>query len=373
MNDIDFDELDKAVSSLMGGVGPTKDKDEGEPKQKTLSISATLEPGQAPTYNKLDEAARSIGDETLVTSTETSVVPTIDDASLASAVPSIGEPAVTAPKPLLSESELQAPAKKRDALVTPRNDTGRFMDVMHSSSDMRTGSKDTAKPPLAQPEEKDATETEPLTAPTLEQPAEQLSEPEKASDAPAEPISPFLSDAKVEKRPLGTPLAVSATPAPAISAPSKPQESAKNEETSVPTEPIVEEAPEEIIAINSDAPKKQEETKDAQAMIGPTKIELQDDESRQLQAIESSEAMTLVASQPVAGVDNPNTTPAASVAIDQVSGGTSAIYDTQEYHQPLGHPAKKKSGWGLVVVIVVIIVLAAALGAAAYFILGLGV
>ncbi len=368
MNDIDFDELDKAVSNLMGGVGPTKDKDEAEPKQKTLSISATLEPGQAPTYNKLDEAARSIGDETLVTSTEASVVPTIDDASLASAIPSIGEPAVTTPKPLSSEP--QAPAKKRDALVTPRNDTGRFMDVMHSSSDMRIGSKDTVKPPLVQSEEKeDTAETESLAAPTPEQPTE----PEKSNDAPTEAISPFLSDAKVEKRPLGTPLAVSATPAPAISAPSEPQESAKNEKTPVPTEPIVEEAPEEIIAINSDAPKKQEETKDAQAMIDPTKIELQDDESRQLQAIESSEAMTLVASQPVAGVDNPSATPAASVAIDQVSGSTSAIYDTQEYHQPLGHPAKKKSGWGLVVVIIVIIVLAAALGAAAYFILGLGV
>ena len=57
-------------------------------------------------------------------------------------------------------------------------------------------------------------------------------------------------------------------------------ESAKMKNTST-TEPIVEEAPEEIIAINPDAPKKQEETKDAQAMIDPTKIELQYDESRQ--------------------------------------------------------------------------------------------
>ena len=38
-NDIDFDELDKAVSNLMGRSAPQKDKDEAEPKQKNTGVS----------------------------------------------------------------------------------------------------------------------------------------------------------------------------------------------------------------------------------------------------------------------------------------------------------------------------------------------
>lgn len=366
MNDIDFDELDKAVSNLMGGVDPAKEKDENEPKQKTLSISSTLEPGQSPTYNKLDEAARGIGDETLATGAEATVVSTIDDTSLGAAVPTIGEPAVTLPKPTTPEPV--TPAKKRDALVTPRNDTGRFMDVMHSSSDMRTGPKNDTLSPVPQTEGAEE-------ASVVVTPEQGVEQPEAAKEvpAPAEPLSPFLADTKVEKRPLGTPPAAPVTSEPTTTLPTEPQEPPKEEEATPEVESITEDAPEEIIAINSDVPKKQDDMKDAQEAIDPTKIELQDDESRQLQVIESSEAMTTTPSLQIANPDSADGGHTASVMVDQSGGSTGAIYDTQEYHQPLGHPTKKKSGWGLVVVIVVIIVLAAALGAAAYFILGLGV
>ena len=49
-----------------------------------------------------------------------------------------------------------------------------------------------------------------------------------------------------------------------------------------------------------------------------------------------------------------------------------AIYDVKDYHQALGHPAKQKSGWGVIILILVIIVACAVIGAAAYFILGAG-
>ena len=44
-----------------------------------------------------------------------------------------------------------------------------------------------------------------------------------------------------------------------------------------------------------------------------------------------------------------------------------AIYDTDTYHQPIAHPAKKKSGWMWVVWIVAILLLGAGGGAALYF------
>ena len=43
-----------------------------------------------------------------------------------------------------------------------------------------------------------------------------------------------------------------------------------------------------------------------------------------------------------------------------------AIFDTSTYHQPLAHPAKKKSGWIWVLVIVALIVIGAAAGAIAF-------
>jgi hypothetical protein len=49
---------------------------------------------------------------------------------------------------------------------------------------------------------------------------------------------------------------------------------------------------------------------------------------------------------------------------DKDNGG---IYDTDSYHQPLAHPAKKKSGWLWVLWIVIILIIGAGGGAALYF------
>ncbi len=60
-------------------------------------------------------------------------------------------------------------------------------------------------------------------------------------------------------------------------------------------------------------------------------------------------------------------------SVDEKSAATGDIYNVKGDHQALGHPVKQKSGWGIVLVIVLIIILCAGLGAAAYFILGIGV
>jgi hypothetical protein len=78
----------------------------------------------------------------------------------------------------------------------------------------------------------------------------------------------------------------------------------------------------------------------------------------------------------IVGVPDPetSTTGASSIARqykelpnsgDQSNG---AIYDVNDYHKPVAHPAKAKSGWLWIVIIIVIIVVCGA-GAAAFYLL----
>ncbi|MFZ1360765.1 MAG: hypothetical protein WAS27_01910, partial [Candidatus Saccharimonadales bacterium] len=131
MKDIDFDELDKAVNSLMGGV---KDESDG-PTAKTLSISTTLKEYEEPAYNKIQLAAERIGNEALVTDDEsTRAIHTIPASAgavdLQSAMSSVfGEGA--------GKGEVGMTTKNDLPKVLQRS-SGRFMDVMHPSSDMTT-------------------------------------------------------------------------------------------------------------------------------------------------------------------------------------------------------------------------------------------
>ena len=111
MKELDFDELDKAVSSLMGNV---KEKDV-DTRSKTLDVSTTLAPDETPAYSKLEQAAEKIDGETT----------------------DIGEQTVS----LSEEKPELTPALPANPVSTPKS--GRFMDVVHPSSDMRT------KPPVS--------------------------------------------------------------------------------------------------------------------------------------------------------------------------------------------------------------------------------
>jgi hypothetical protein len=398
MGDIDFDELDKAVNSLMGRV--PKDEDDA-PEQKTLSISDTLKPGEKPAYAKLEAVAKTIGNEATGVGEYKTNVEELKMNDLSRAMP------VLAPAP----DPVKTDVPQRESVKRPN--TGRFMDVVHPSSDMKSS---TSTPGLVVPE-REATvfseaapvqqptegsvastptsETNLEVASTLEPesvPQSELSpvvspEPEAtaALDAQPAPLTPFLPDAKVEKRPLGEPIVpkqvealpeltplgeVEAADATAVDeltpADKDALEAAKNAfDTSEVTE--VEKANDE---------QKPANPQDFTAVSTP--------EDQKLGAIESEAVaetlpLTEESVRKVESGDTGNVISRGSIpqqyeekskdenSTDEKGG----IYDVQDYHQPLAHPAKQKSGWGTVIIILVVILICVIAAGAAYYFLAM--
>lgn len=360
-SDIDFDELDKAVSSLMGNVTPER-VDEA-PKQKTLSISSTLKPGENPAYARLDEVAKSIGNETLVTDGERTVdvddvappvvaleavqpaVQPVDSVAAqnpaAAPTPQPTQAATTMPQPVAEIIPETVPAPI-PAPTVPRPATGRFMDVVHPSSVMRSNveSLDAALPvrPVSDAQANPSVSVQP------------------PSDTP---LTPFIPDAKVEKRPLG---GIGAIPSPF------------DDDTSTDAKDAIETPTTNVAtSINAELSDANKQNDDQPVLDASAFEQASPAESPEINAIESTEAVPESASQPetIAVVESGDTEHLKESHAAPNKEGT--IYDVANQTQPLAHPAKQKSGWGVVILIVVIIIVAAALGAAAYFILGLGV
>lgn len=236
MQDIDFDELDRAIST-------------------TLKPTPTPEPAVAP---------------------ETAPEPS----------PSI-EPVTTAP--------------------AARRSSGRFMDVVHPSSDMRSSS-------VANRSETRAETREEVSVPEMPEPV----------------TSPFLDDAKVEKRPLGA--FSDATPKPTVD---------------LSAELLLEAPDEELLEADNEAPE---------APVEEPASEVEDEPVPEVMPEEE-----IPSTFPTSITQQYKEQPSTS---DQPSG---AIFDTEAYHQPLTHPEKKKSGAMVILWILVLILVGAAAGAAFYF------
>ncbi len=387
-SDIDFDELDKAVASLMGKVGSETIDDE-EQKTKTLAINSTLKPDQTPKYDELEKTAEKIGDETVVTTDDMALPddinrlpdqmnlpaaeePTpavVEPASVLNPVTQIPEPA-SAPEPTPDIAEPVAPK----AAPAPRPNSGRFMDMVHPKADMRAAAP---APDLIVPSRTPAAARS-TAAPTSTHDSA-VSEAPEADRAPVNPLAdsaalatPFLPDAKVEKRPLGGTVSA-VTPL----SPTNEILSAAEEATATPDleseESVVETTP-----INGEGGKRAG-SGDAQHELNPADYEKESSTEQALAQIEITEEKAPEPPQTIETVESGDTENLKSGnkmtyqdAQKEMETGGSAIYDVKNYHQPLAHPKKQKSGWGVVLIVAIIIVLAAALGAAAYFILGLG-
>jgi nicotinate-nucleotide--dimethylbenzimidazole phosphoribosyltransferase len=351
MKDLDFDELDRAVNSLIGGSSVHATEPEVE---QAIDISAAVEQSTSqpvPSITSSPEPARVAAP----------VAP------------------VAAPQP--SAQPLAA-----------RRSTGRFMDVVHPSSDMRTATP-------AQPSQSrvgvtitpPATPT-PIVAPVvLPDPvvptvsaaqdwpdpldfhgyAEQ-SPTEKIDAVPVEPIvepsavavepvetstpleSPFLSDAKVEKRPLG------AFSDEATDTPVEQPIVAADPVAYAPLEPVLPPEPSSIPTPSSTSDTPTDTVPDtilpAELQNDLLTVEADEDTSHQQQPIVES-AAPVVASIAQQYTEQPSTG-------DQPTG---AIFDTEAYKKPLAHPKKKKSGWLMVLWIFVLLIIGAGVGAAVYF------
>lgn len=449
MKDIDFDELDKAVNSLMGGASSIKPD---QPDPKTLTITATLKENEVPEYKKLEQAAERIGSETLLVPVERTEVLSLDDIDQTA-----GQFASDTPVIELSSSALTtvSPDATPDAspMITKRP-AGRFMDVMHPSSDMKTAAtRSTTVAPsvassLALSSNAPTTGREGLTIASPVVPSESIVEPvfdtstvqvlaveqvPEWSDtantpesfaqnlaistieaevpsasvvtASANPvtfspppeqeplISPFLPDAKVAKRPLGGGLAtVDSVPENVTGEVLVQTAVEKDAQRALEITPEVsEEYFSDLMAIESGANVAME-IEDRSAIQ-------QDDQTQNSfeapQTIQDSIADSFVKPEPKTGefeqkqddttqiqptnvvepVVQSDIIPAGPQSIAQQyselpdSGDkeSGSIYDVNDYHKPVSHPAKTSSGWFWVAIIIGIIAICGGGAAAFYF------
>ena len=293
MSDIDFDELDRAVNSLISNA----------PSPETSSPVA--EPVLAPTQE-----------------------------------PSVAEPIVIS-QPVLAPAPIAAPAAPAggqptiNASLAGQRSSGRFMDVIHPSADMRSNP---AAPNVQRPNLTPMTPTMSMqsVAPAAQNNMVSFEEPK-----PLE--SPFIAGAKVEKRPLGA-FSGQAEPAPVELSPSG-----------------------EVIEKPVDAPEPPTNEEGFSSVLPE---ELQSD----LLKIESGNVATPeVVTEPEkpAFEKDPNT-PASIVqqykekeSKPEVRPGS--IYDTSVYHKAPSVDGKKKSGWLWVLWIVLLLAVGVGAGAVTYF------
>jgi len=413
MKDLDFDELDKAVNSLMTGTSGAKQPSQDESNadgEKTLDITPTLATDAAPSFEDLDKAVAKTTGAPVVSSSPA-------PAAATPAVPAVPLPAVDATPQPVSSSDAQAPLAARRG--------GRFMDVVHPSSDMKKtvipprpvsregvmiGRTAAAAPAPDVSVSDDTPQTEapvaietPATEPTAsnnEWPdplemadfkapaapqmtndnlaADLLAEADKAeheekTDGATPPLtSPFLSGAKVEKRPLG-----SAAPTYTEDTPTaeKEDKTVDDPDAQLPASPsdtpvqLPEELQGDLMAIEADTHMGVPKTDESHPV---TPVEALPEEKTEPEPVVAKEEKPKEkASEPA----SERTVPTGPVSIpqqyreepsttDQKAG---TIYDTDSYHKPLAHPAKKKPGWTWVIAIIVILIVGAGGGAALYF------
>lgn len=445
MKDIDFDELDKAVNSLMGGAASIKPED---PDPKTLTIATTLKDDEAPEYEKLEQAAERIGNETLLMPVERTEVLSLDDIDGVQSVEVTNASQNTA---TVEANQVQA------APAIVKRPAGRFMDVMHPSSDMKNSNKvsspvtvppsETATVPApnregialnpfnqppqhvetpiavessakdefsvtnaaVEPSVLSAAELSQLNAELEAQDEPKIDQPEPEFIATPQPIavvsvppqdplvSPFLPDAKVEKRPLGGGVQSNASEPESVDlvVGQVPLEESDAQRAPEVQTGVSAEYHSDLMAIESGAnvalePAGTIDTEDetnstydetvtqtqSLAQISPEPKYENPLETTTIPVVPGSEsAVEIQPTNIVEPVVQSDILPAGPQSIAQQyselpdSGDkeSGSIYDVNDYHKPVSHPAKTGSGWLWVVIIIVIIAICGGGAAAFYF------
>lgn len=374
MKELDFDELDRAVNSLMTNV-PNTPPPKKDDEVRTLNIESSLP-------------------ETTTSSMSSPTIP--------APAPTPAPAPVEIVTPTTPASEPVAPRTSAPALSVAARRGGRFMDVVHPSSDMKkpttvpsrqgvTIEPSSSLQPTDAPKESavapapetpttstpktesewpdplemadfDAKEDTKPAAVSLDEPKDEAVavDPTPSSKEPEAPLTtPFLADAKVEKRPLGTPTPVEEPDrAPVLTPESSQGSSVNNPDDQLPAlpkdvEPILPaELQGDLMAIEADTNAGIPKTEEGQPIENLPK---------------QKPMVTTVTSEPP--VSNGPTSIPQQYREEPSTGdqGNGAIYDTDTYHKPIEHPAKKKSGWMWVIWILVILVVGAGGGAALFF------
>lgn len=305
MSDLDFDELDRAVNSLISKAPTTDTTVKNDDKQDD-------------------------DDEQLITSD-------ID-----------------------VEEKVERPVLKS---LAGQRSSGRFMDVIHPSSDMRnTTTKPesttpfslsaTPKPPIQIPKPVSKPIIDDLTDKKSVEPDSEIEDIFKETKLPSASAleSPFIAGAKVEKRPLGAFSNDTKKPEIELSPTGEVTENTDKGSDEKPEKEVDDQLPEELqedlLKIESGSSNQAEE-----------KETEKDTEKDDIPEFEKD----LDLDKPVQIVQQyKENKPSA----DKKSG---AIYDTNVYHKAPELEEKKKSGWLWVLWIFLLIIVGVGAGVAAYF------
>ena len=170
-------------------------------------------------------------------------------------------------------------------------------------------------------------------------------------------MTPFLPDAKVEKRPLGggTPTTMTGYGAAVETSDSYPEDVEPIVETqSINSEKVIDNGSGDTQR-SLDASDFQQETSTEQTLTKIESVEATVEAQESIEKVESGDTENLRPGKRIYDANQPG---------DAAPGN--AIYDVNNYHQPLNHPSKQKSGWSTVIIIIVIIVVAALVAGGAY-------
>lgn len=295
MGDIDFEEIDRAVNSL---------------------IAKTPSDGIVPVDNTQPVA------EPVVTVTAS-------------------EPVVAVEQQLLTTPPANsAPAQP---LVSQRS-SGRFMDMIHPSADMRPTGQPLPNGQAINPDSNlSMSEIRNIANPNPPQPPVLSSIDSADQSIESKPLdNPFISGAKVEKRPLGN-YSQLVSEVPAGESPQSGEVGDDNQ-----PEPVVTDSDNSSIGLPDELKNDilQVESGNQTSNTEPIKIE-------EVDPVEQPKATPYI-------VQQYKETPAEA-------NKPNPIYDTNVYHKAIDVSGKKKSGWLWVLWIVLLVILGAGTGALAYF------
>lgn len=383
MKEIDFDELDRAVNSLMSTVPSDKPADVATPAQPAPdSTDAPKDVSSTPVQPVSNDAQPE------------PTTPTVLDLDASPNMPESSSPQPAQPEEVETLNEAMQLVEETPAPTpAPAARRGRFMDVVRPSAVSKPApSRPVSRQGVAlqpsgvvEPQEApvmpDLTSSQPdamvdtesdtstmvspdTTPPTLEDAANMESVTSPTVDAEAPLSSPFLPDAKVEKRPLGRPV----EPAPAVDlaaelATTTPETSASdtispNKDAQLPEQPLPAELGSELLSIETAADTLPSGT--PQPVAAPEVAP---------EAPITPDATATPAPQPARIVTGASIPQQYKVQPQQATNEapSGAIYDAQ----PLVHGAEKKSNWIWKVVAIIAIALLGAGGGAAIYYLGL--
>ena len=380
MTELDFDELDKAVNNLMSNVDTTK-RPEGldDPEDKVVSLDATTPAtvtasGPLPAPAPVAQSSQPTTPSALAVKRRGQFMdvihPSSDMTTVARPVKRDGVAVAPSTEAIAPEEPVASPpsAAPLDVNTLDMESTGTATPVVTEpvAAELSSEPEQAQSPASAWPDPIDlanqqqeeaqpAEETNPVTAPE-EVPSVSDSDtqlPKEVVDEVAAPeevaplTTPFLPDAKVEKRPLGANSDTEATMGDAPEA-----SDADTSAQSVAENPIV--LPAEL----------QGDVVAAESTDLTPKNDVTNLESTPAPETTSAEGAT-PASVSAGGSIAQQYTEQASTG-DQTNG---SIYDTSTYHQPIeaAVPAKKSSPLRWIIWVVVLLLIGAAAGAAYFY------